>query len=462
LTIPRIKVGLLIGAMAVALCSPACIASTDTALAALGQGDNPTALKLFREAAGAGDTRAEEMLGQLLLNGKAGAQDPAEAANWFKKAADSGKTGDEYVATAQFNLAALYFSGRGLPKDADQALKYYTKSADNGFALAQKTLIAMYFQGTGTKADNVQALKWALVLGTGGDQAVVKAVAVLHQRMSADEFAKGKAAALKQFPQLKIEEVAAQAMALSATLPQRLPEEPQLAAQPYEARAQHYLDAHDYGRLHQVVDDWAGGSEGLHALDWLKEKMIQGETIEIAYLYAADLWRLGNSVPASNPNAQLKDTAAMVTTYAFAVIEIDGDKCKDVSAPGHNLQLNLSTWGKVTWSYMAALPLDQRTKIITDAEALEKRTAPLRKVDRLVCGGGIGEFKTADFSKEKEVPTPPGGVGKTFDVPSDPNYMPELKPEAEYRPLVDKARQQIGVYIAMVIEKLRDAQAQPH
>jgi len=40
--------------------------------------------------------------------------------------------------------------------------------------------------------------------------------------------------------------------------------------------------------------------------------------------------------------------------------------------------------------------------------------------------------------------------------------MPELKPEAEYKPLVDKARQQIGLYIAMVVEKLRDAQTPPH
>jgi hypothetical protein len=54
----RIKVGLLIGAMAAVLWSSACVASTDTALAALGQGDNPTALKLFREAAGGGDTHA--------------------------------------------------------------------------------------------------------------------------------------------------------------------------------------------------------------------------------------------------------------------------------------------------------------------------------------------------------------------------------------------------------------------
>jgi hypothetical protein len=72
---------------------------------------------------------------------------------------------------------------------------------------------------------------------------------------------------------------------LSATLPQRLPEEPQLAAQPYEARAQHYLDAHDYERLHQVVDDWAGSSEGLHALDWLKAK-----ANDIAYMLPPGLY----------------------------------------------------------------------------------------------------------------------------------------------------------------------------
>jgi hypothetical protein len=45
---------------------------TDSALNALGQGDNPTALKLFREAANAGDLHAQVMLAQLLLNGNTG------------------------------------------------------------------------------------------------------------------------------------------------------------------------------------------------------------------------------------------------------------------------------------------------------------------------------------------------------------------------------------------------------
>jgi hypothetical protein len=58
------------------------------------------------------------------------------------------------------------------------------------------------------------------------------------------------------------------------------------------------------------------------------------------------------------------------------------------------------------------------------------------------------------------MPTPPGSFGKTTEIPIDPTYVPELKPEGESKPLVDKACQQLGVSISMVIEKLRDAQ--PH
>ena len=52
----------------------------------------------------------------------------------FLKAADQG------YATAQFNLALMYYNGRGVPRDYQAAARWYRKAADQGNAKAQYNL----------------------------------------------------------------------------------------------------------------------------------------------------------------------------------------------------------------------------------------------------------------------------------------------------------------------------------
>ena len=58
-------------------------------------------------------------------------QDDAEAARWYRKAAEQG------YALAQFNLAVMYDQGQGVARDQAEAAKWFRKAADQGDAGAQ-------------------------------------------------------------------------------------------------------------------------------------------------------------------------------------------------------------------------------------------------------------------------------------------------------------------------------------
>jgi hypothetical protein len=72
-----------------------------------------------------------------------------------------------------FNLGAMYGSGRGVPKNDAEALKWYRMAADKGSAEAQYTLGDIYEDGTGVMQDYAEAMRWyrlAAVQGHAGAQ----------------------------------------------------------------------------------------------------------------------------------------------------------------------------------------------------------------------------------------------------------------------------------------------------
>ena len=78
--------------------------------------------RLWQESAAKGDPLAQNRLGQIYEIGIGGTPDYAEAAKWYKRAADSGNR------AAAINLAALYERGQGVPKDPNAAVALYRKA----------------------------------------------------------------------------------------------------------------------------------------------------------------------------------------------------------------------------------------------------------------------------------------------------------------------------------------------
>ena len=66
-------------------------------------------------------------------------------------------------AFAQTNLGFMYSSGRGVPQDLGEAVKWYRLAAEQGNATAQSNLGSMYYSGEGVPQDYVQAYMWVAV-----------------------------------------------------------------------------------------------------------------------------------------------------------------------------------------------------------------------------------------------------------------------------------------------------------
>lgn len=63
-------------------------------------------------------------------------------------------------AVAQFKLATLYYSGRGVTTNFRDAARLYRLSAEQGHVVAQSNLATMYYRGEGVPKDYVLAHMW--------------------------------------------------------------------------------------------------------------------------------------------------------------------------------------------------------------------------------------------------------------------------------------------------------------
>lgn len=116
--------------------------------------DDSEAARWTRMAAEQGFPPAEYDLALLYYTGRGVPKDDAESARWLQRAADKN------VAPAQNNLALLYATGQGVPKDMSKAAGLFRKAADQGFAEAENNLGVLYANGEGVKKDIKQAKKW--------------------------------------------------------------------------------------------------------------------------------------------------------------------------------------------------------------------------------------------------------------------------------------------------------------
>jgi hypothetical protein len=146
-------------------------------------GQNPGVDPAVLAKANAGDAAAEVRAGEA----EATAHDLAQAAAWYKKAADQNSIAGE------LHLAVLYRDGgKGFPRDVTQAAAWYRKAADQGDAGAQGTLGMLYTIGQGVERSDAEAYYWldlaAAVKGPNQAQYAANRQAV-GTRITADELA---------------------------------------------------------------------------------------------------------------------------------------------------------------------------------------------------------------------------------------------------------------------------------
>jgi TPR repeat protein len=125
-------------------------------------------LRLLHQAAGRHYVAAEEALGIYAEQGIGIPQPaPAEAMDWFRKAALQGSL------DAETNIALMYADGIGVAKDPAQAISWFRLAADGGEAAAQYNLALVYARGEGTPQDFKESARW---LTAAADQNLVPAL----------------------------------------------------------------------------------------------------------------------------------------------------------------------------------------------------------------------------------------------------------------------------------------------
>lgn len=113
------------------ICEEACATYFD-GMEAYRQNDYQTALREFK-AAGE-DAKAIYMVGVLNEKGEGTKINYAEAANWYRQAAEKGNP------AAQYRLGRLYERGLGVEQNLEEAVKLYKKAAKQGQVDARQAL----------------------------------------------------------------------------------------------------------------------------------------------------------------------------------------------------------------------------------------------------------------------------------------------------------------------------------
>ena len=117
-------------------------------------GDFTTALKEWKPLAENGHVKAQLGLGLIYLNGEGGIpKDNEEAEKWFKKAAEQGSL------EAQLILGQRYYKGVDFEKDMEKGFAIISKLSTQGFAQAQFELGLIYNDRYTMLHDEVKASK---------------------------------------------------------------------------------------------------------------------------------------------------------------------------------------------------------------------------------------------------------------------------------------------------------------
>ena len=108
----------------------------------------------MRQAAAAGDAKAQYSIALRYAQGKGTARDMSEARRWLERAASAG------FAPAQYRLGILYERGQGVDKDLGRARSWYAAAAEKGNVKAMHNLAIGASGREDDQADYAEAARW--------------------------------------------------------------------------------------------------------------------------------------------------------------------------------------------------------------------------------------------------------------------------------------------------------------
>lgn len=134
------------------------------------------AIARLKELAERGNSRAVFTYADALNRGIGTKQNHAEATRWFLKAAE--EYGD---INAMYVLGLKYRDGIGIPKDADEGLKWLSSSSEMGNIRATIELANMYRRGIGVERNTTKCLKMYEKAANMGDTNSMLQIASIYR-----------------------------------------------------------------------------------------------------------------------------------------------------------------------------------------------------------------------------------------------------------------------------------------
>lgn len=140
------------------------------------------ALKEITPLARAGHADSQHLLGLMYYMGRGVARDYQQALHWHRKAAEQGK------ADAQYVVGAMFYTGNAVKPDQRQAVAWFRRAAEKGHAEAQHALALMYrYHAAGLPQDKVLAyMLWSLA-AAGGNANALEQRAAIARRMTPEQ-----------------------------------------------------------------------------------------------------------------------------------------------------------------------------------------------------------------------------------------------------------------------------------
>lgn len=94
---------------------------------------------------------------------------------------------EDRSCTTQFELGQMFQQSDDKVRDYDQAVKWYTRSAKQGYRRAQHRLGAMYAKGWGVKRNYIRAYAWCKVAASQHSRRALLKLRKIELKMSPEQ-----------------------------------------------------------------------------------------------------------------------------------------------------------------------------------------------------------------------------------------------------------------------------------
>jgi uncharacterized protein len=101
---------------------------------------------------------------------------------------------------AQFNLGLLFLDGKGVPQNPAEAANWFRRAAEQDYTQAQHNLGAMYGTGQGVRRDLVQAYKWLNICAAKGNAGCTTQRDLIAKKLKPAQVAEGQRLATDFMP----------------------------------------------------------------------------------------------------------------------------------------------------------------------------------------------------------------------------------------------------------------------